>query len=179
MTDKEEKALLSQKGTNWVDLVFDTGEQRDGYQIDLNSGKVLSHKGLLPRVRKATQSSSGYLMMSFGQPGKKTTVPHMQYVHRMVWASAHGRSIPEGMQCHHIDCDPQNNSIDNLQIVSVSEHAMFHGRERAIKEDNQVERIRALRLDGMSYRKIARLFDVSAPTIRRVVLGIGPYGGAK
>ena len=38
--------------------------------------------------------------------------------HRVVWCLAHKSDVPEGYSVDHIDNDPSNNDISNLQIVS-------------------------------------------------------------
>ena len=39
-------------------------------------------------------------------------------------------TIPEGYQIHHIDENTQNNSVENLQMISSSEHSLLHSTER-------------------------------------------------
>lgn len=46
-------------------------------------------------------------------------------IHQAVWAFYHGE-IPNGYQIHHIDEDKCNNSIDNLQCLSASDHQLLH-----------------------------------------------------
>lgn len=50
-------------------------------------------------------------------------------LHRRIWSDRHG-PIPEGMVVHHIDGDWRNNDIANLALLSHSEHAAEHMRER-------------------------------------------------
>ena len=40
----------------------------------------------------------------------------MYLAHRFVY-ECHNGMIKDGLQCHHIDHDKQNNSLDNLQLV--------------------------------------------------------------
>lgn len=44
---------------------------------------------------------------------------------RDVWEAAHG-TIPEGKLIHHIDGDPGNDALDNLQMLSPEEHVRIH-----------------------------------------------------
>lgn len=55
---------------------------------------------------------------------------HRERIHRAVWEYYNG-PIPDGYAIHHIDEDKSNNSIENLQLISRSEHATLHGNERA------------------------------------------------
>lgn len=49
------------------------------------------------------------------------------YEHHLVYCKYHGlESIPEGMIVHHLDEVKQNNSPDNLQLMSQAEHLRIH-----------------------------------------------------
>jgi len=48
--------------------------------------------------------------------------------HRMVWESING-DIPNGYVVHHIDGDRLNNKIENLQLMTISEHSSHHMTE--------------------------------------------------
>ncbi|MFA5715778.1 MAG: HNH endonuclease, partial [Candidatus Paceibacterota bacterium] len=41
---------------------------------------------------------------------------------------ANGAFLPESEELHHIDCNTTNNSIDNIELLTRSEHAKEHGR---------------------------------------------------
>jgi hypothetical protein len=49
-------------------------------------------------------------------------------VHRKIWKK-HNGDIPKGYHIHHIDGNPYNNDISNLQCVSAEEHALIHASE--------------------------------------------------
>lgn len=42
--------------------------------------------------------------------------------HRVVWVICNNREIPENMVINHIDCNPSNNSISNLECISQEEN---------------------------------------------------------
>ena len=46
-------------------------------------------------------------------------------LHREVWKHFNGE-IPEGYVIHHIDGDPSNNDLANLQMLTRSEHVKLH-----------------------------------------------------
>lgn len=68
------------------------------------------------------ENSDGYL-----------TVLHngtRQMVHRVAMAQALGlRRLPEKWAVHHIDGDKQNNTLDNLALVTAAGHKAIHSRE--------------------------------------------------
>lgn len=45
--------------------------------------------------------------------------------HRWVWEQANGR-IPKGYQIHHKDLNSMNDALDNLQLLTNSEHKTLH-----------------------------------------------------
>lgn len=48
-------------------------------------------------------------------------------VYHKIYCEAHGLScIPEGYLIHHVDEDPWNNDIDNLQMLTFAEHNTIH-----------------------------------------------------
>lgn len=51
-------------------------------------------------------------------------------MHRYVWEFHHG-PIPAGYHVHHIDHDRSNNRIENLDLLSASEHTSMHSSESA------------------------------------------------
>ena len=46
-------------------------------------------------------------------------------IHRVIWAYFFGE-IPEGCHIHHIDGNPANNCIDNLQLLTREKHMHTH-----------------------------------------------------
>lgn len=51
------------------------------------------------------------------------------YLHRQVWIDNKGE-IPKGFQIHHKDHNPANNSIENLECISLRDHLKEHAKER-------------------------------------------------
>ena len=56
--------------------------------------------------------------------------PKMYLVHRFVY-ECHNGIIKDGLQCHHIDHDKHNNSLDNLQVVDQLDN-MKYGIEAGV-----------------------------------------------
>ena len=49
-------------------------------------------------------------------------------LHYFVYESEKGEEIPKGYVVHHKDFNKANNSIDNLMLLSLSEHTRLHGK---------------------------------------------------
>jgi hypothetical protein len=52
---------------------------------------------------------------------------YAESLHQAVWKFHHGE-IPEGHDVHHKDDDYDNNVIDNLELLTRSDHAKLHDR---------------------------------------------------
>jgi len=50
-------------------------------------------------------------------------------LHRQIWIDNFGE-IPKGYSVHHKDDNTLNNSIENLEILSHSQHAVLHMKDR-------------------------------------------------
>jgi hypothetical protein len=75
-------------------------------------------------------------------------------IHDQVWFKKTGvwPNGKQGEQIHHIDCDKDNNDIDNLLLTSVSEHSKIH------KEYEEVF-VKLLRLGLLKFDKNKRGID--------------------
>ena len=49
-----------------------------------------------------------------------------EMAHRREWRKHHG-PVPVGFFIHHIDGNKQNNSIENLELVTAKDHKRIHG----------------------------------------------------
>ena len=58
-------------------------------------------------------------------------------MHVYVWEYYNGL-VPKGFQVHHIDEDKSNNDISNLELLSITEHLSFHGKERYEKNSEMM-----------------------------------------
>ena len=61
------------------------------------------------------------------KPGGTHVAKGVRALHQEVWKDANG-TIPAGFHIHHIDGNPANNSIENLECISATEHARKHPR---------------------------------------------------
>lgn len=56
------------------------------------------------------------------------------YEHHYVWCQFYNQTeIPKGCVIHHIDLDIDNNSIENLQLLTISEHMKLHQEIRKVQ----------------------------------------------
>ena len=55
------------------------------------------------------------------------------YRYRKVWEERYG-AIPQGVVIHHINGDPTDDRIENLQALTVQEHKAIHVQMRATQE---------------------------------------------
>jgi HNH endonuclease len=111
-------------------------------------------------------------------PGSVNQGHHYIYVNRK--RKAYHRLVMENHLCrplepwevvHHIDGNPLNNNIENLQVMSRSEHLVLHLREMPIEPwtDEEVELAVALHNAGMTIERVAAEIDKSYfPTRRRL-----------
>ena len=89
----------------------------------IENGDLASFNGLAFRRDKRT----GYYLNS----------TERKRLHRAVWEFHYGE-IPTGFHIHHIDGDKSNNRIENLSLVSASEHESFHGTKYSSENREKV-----------------------------------------
>ena len=67
------------------------------------------------------------------------------HLHREIWKSVHG-PIPDKYHIHHVDENPLNNDISNLECVPAGEHISHHhaGKPVTEKQAEHLERIRSM-----------------------------------
>ena len=54
-------------------------------------------------------------------------------LHVAVWEASNGQ-VPEGYHVHHIDHDPHNNALANLECIDAGEHIRYHGANLTDKQ---------------------------------------------
>ena len=76
-------------------------------------GDVSDAKGYLMRLKPDWYT---------GRAGSK----HV-FVHSLVMCAHYGiTEIPKGWCVHHVDCNPHNNTVENLMIVTLGDHQRIH-----------------------------------------------------
>ena len=144
-------------------------EGYEKYSIN-EQGEVFSHKWGKKRKLKpqrASQSKKGYYQVRLydnsGELGK------LQYVHRLVYETFVGK-IPEGLEIDHMDSNPSNNTLSNLQLLSRRGNTDKYNRKKhkVLLRDYRDELIKDYETLG-SFKKVAKKWGVSLTAIHRVV----------
>jgi len=93
----------------------------------------------------------GYRVISHKKTGKK------RMEHRVIYEAHHGK-IPPGMDVHHINENKSDNRIENLVLMSSSEHVAMHNL--SISPPEAVTRNRKLiEKNGTLYKVCARCLE--------------------
>ncbi len=103
---------------------------RDKHTIALAANETLrarTRKRLVDGVSNTKIDKRGY---------RKIYLPERGWVleHRYIWEKQNGRRIPTGFHIHHKNGDSLDNRIENLELISASEHSKLHARERRLKK---------------------------------------------
>ncbi len=149
-----------------IDLNLFTGKYKtDPYgNIYGKTGKILAknhRNGTYPSVRLV------------GKDGKSYNV----YSHRLIYHQQKGE-IPDNMTINHIDGNPNNNHIDNLELLSITDNNIDSAIRRAktgskTLKMSQERRLAASKMydEGKSLQEIADFFQVTVKTIRSILAG--------
>ena len=81
---------------------------------------VVTYKGIEYK-RYPNGKHANYYCHKWKENGKY----HSVLLHHAIWEEHNGK-IPDGYVIHHRDKNPFNNDIENLQLVTPSEHALLH-----------------------------------------------------
>jgi len=152
------------------------GLQIEDYKdyVITSEGDVWSTKRSKPlklKPQKASQSKKGYLQVRLFN--KQTPKGRLLYVHRLVYQTFVGE-IPEGKEIDHIDGNPHNNCIDNIQVITRRENMVKYAHrlsretgKRYLRghRDEILEDFKVLK----SMRKVAEKWNCSKQHIRRIV----------
>lgn len=72
----------------------------------------------------------GYILIRIGIISSKTKGTKYRLEHRIVMEESLGRPLLRSEVVHHKDGNTSNNNIDNLELITQSEHAKIHYKER-------------------------------------------------
>ena len=104
----------------------------EGYEMNFK-GEVRSKDRIITKCNGVKQPWKGkYLIRQTNYKGRDyfqavIRMEHKEkYIHQLVWEYYNDRPIPEGYVIHHIDGNPKNNIIENLQLMTKPEHDKYH-----------------------------------------------------
>ena len=135
------------------------------------------------RVLKLTptfNAHNGYWIIQPYQDGKKKAI----HLHRFILTAFKGPAPDPTMECHHIDHDTSNNSIDNLMWVTRQENADYVpnykrrikkktlGNGRAVSESKYFyyfPEIIQLKRSGMRNVDIARKLEINEGAVHQII----------
>ena len=103
----------------------------DGYYQVSNMGRVMSvnyNHTTKCKVLMPVKNTDNYLTVLLYKDRKRKRL----LIHRLVWQTFNG-PIPEGLQINHIDENPQNNSLDNLNLMTPKENSNWGTRTERMR----------------------------------------------
>ena len=114
-------------------------------------------------------SDHGYVKVRVGVGHPLADPNGYAYEHLLAWAQA-GYTLPNADQIiHHRNGDKADNRIDNLELMSRTDHAMKH---HVCLTDDQVRVIRQMYADkAFSMVTLGRMFHVSTKRISKYIRG--------
>jgi hypothetical protein len=77
------------------------------------------------RYPDSRNSGSQYYGTSIPKWRQSSTQSHRAQLHRYVWEKANG-PIPRGMHIHHRNGDKADNRLENLEMVTTTQHGVYH-----------------------------------------------------
>lgn len=78
-----------------------------------------------PKVEIVDEKHQRFNGLNFGKGASTQHLTRNNFIHRVIWEYYYGK-IPAGYDIHHIDHNPLNNDISNLQMLTKKEHAAIH-----------------------------------------------------
>ena len=151
-------------------------ENYDRYEVS-DTGLVISLAQEKPKIlksQKASQSKKGYLQVRLyndenkrDEKGRK--IGKLCYVHRLVWEAFMGE-IPQDKEIDHIDGNPHNNNLNNLQLLTRRENTVkyYNGPNIKYLRNHRDEIIKDYVMIG-NFEDVASKWDCSPSSIWRII----------
>ncbi len=100
----------------------------------------------------------------------KDKKPKMFQVHRLVWEAFNGK-IPSNLQVNHIDENPKNNNLSNLNLMTARENSIWGTHTERVAQKTR-KKIQQFDLEG----NIISEFDSLTKASEHLNLGYAAYG---
>lgn len=111
-----------------------------------------------------TISSYGYILIhkkNHPMAGKDNYIP----LHRLVYSEYLGRNLTRDEVIHHKNGIKTDNRIENLQLVSNSQHRTIHNMTLEYSHKANLVTMKELYLEGYSGRQIASVLNIGKSTV--------------
>jgi len=118
------------------------------------------------RILRPFPNQKGYLRIDLRKNGQRDC----RQVHRLVLETFVGL-CPDGMECRHLDGNPQNNKLDNLQWTTASENQrdrVRHGTSNMGLTYNRGESQGGHKLTEEQVLEIRELYKISLSSGKRI-----------
>lgn len=112
------------------------------------------------------RNKDGYCFYNFYDEGKQYTV----YEHRAMWYCSRD-SLPRFMEVHHMDFDPTNNMINNLDLVTREYNIALSKLERErwakLIEAGDFQKMKRQLDSGLDFSYLSKRYGVSVGYLKR------------
>lgn len=99
-----------------------TDERFPNWEIDIENGTIWSTK--YKRFLGCTATNGRILVNCYNK---------ITPIYRIIYMVANQTDIPEGYDIHHIDGNPSNNSINNLELIERKQHISNHTKNNTYR----------------------------------------------
>lgn len=121
------------------------------------------------RISNGCKTQFGYRVISSGVGGKT----NQTQVHRAVYRAFVGE-IPKGMMINHIDGNKENNSIENLELVTPSEnclHAVKNNLQPNLLTKDQIDEAVRLYKEGKKLKEVSKILGIPSRRLSEIFTG--------
>lgn len=140
-----------------MEEVFKNNAEFAEYKVS-NKGNVYSIKRKM--LMKQRKDKDGYLCLTLYHNNKY----YYKLTHRLVWETFYGK-IPEGYEINHIDENPENANLDNLELVSHRSNINYGNHNNKLSKSlinnkNTSKPVLQFDLDGNFIKEYPSLCDI-------------------